>query len=166
MLHTMLGESVSLDVTPEVGGKASNLAANFSYTSFVLSWDKSEDPDLEKYLILYKMDPSSGSYNGAGLTYAGDPGNEDSPISVPITSLSNPDVPAIELGGMLMDTPYWFAIIAVNSNQNESAMITLDGNITPTEAALATMSFYAPRGVIVKYNSSDNSIMFTWQTVE
>ena len=166
MFHTMVGEPANLNIIPEVGGAASNITANFSYTSFVVSWNKSEEPDLNKYLILYKMDPNSGSYDGSGLTYAEDLGNTNSPISVATNSLVDPNNPSVELDGMLMDTPYWFAIIAVNNNQNESSLAILDVNITPTASAFATMSFSAPAGVVMNYNSLDDSILFTWQIVE
>jgi len=156
--------SNELMAAPIEGGLVSNIVANFTYTSFVLSWVKSPDPAVDKYIILYKMQPESGSYNGTGLTYTGDPDNTSSPIHVPVNSLLDANNPSIELQGILMDTPYWFAIIAVNQAQDESAIVTMNGNITPTSFALAAMSFAAPAGVKFRLGA-DNSITFTWQTV-
>lgn len=155
--------SNELEVVPEAGGAVDNIGASFSYTSFVLSWEKSQDPDVQRYLVLYKTDPNSGSYNGIGLTYAGDPGNESSPIIVQVSTLANPDAPSIILNGLVMGVPYWFAVIAINSTHDESSLVEMVGNITPTTFALATVSFAAPSGVTMQYNRVDNSIMFTWQ---
>lgn len=166
MLHTVRSEPTNLEIIPQVGGTVSNISANFSLTSFILSWDKSEDPDLIKYLVLYKMDPNSGSYNGTGLSYTGDPGNTNSPITVLVGQLANPNEPSIQLDGVVMDIPYWFAVIAVNSNENESALVEMVNNITPTSYALANLTFAAPTGILMQQNRTDNSITFTWNSVE
>lgn len=77
------------------------------------AWDANTESDLEGYKIHYKLGSSDPPYDGTGATEG------DSPITVPLSELSNPDSPqyTINLSNTGM---YYAAVTAFNDSGIES----------------------------------------------
>ena len=84
-----------------------------SSAEVILAWDDNTEPDLMGYNIYY--DTSSGDpYYGTGADQG------DSPITVLIGDLDDPQNPEITLTGLDDDQDYYFALTAFDSEGNES----------------------------------------------
>lgn len=101
------------------------------------AWDANTEPDLAGYYIYYKTDVSGAPYNGTGA----DEGN--SPIQIPITSLSDPANPVFTIHGLSDTETYFFVITAYDTAGNEggfsneltSQLSSTPGN-TPPEVTI------------------------------
>lgn len=71
-----------------------------------LAWDPNTETDLAGYKIYYKTGTSGEPYDGTGLTEG------NSPITVPIGTLSNPDSPEYTLHNLNDGQAYFFVVTA------------------------------------------------------
>ena len=169
MLYNMQSEdSNELSTLVGSGGAVADVSATLTATktSCILSWTKSQDPNAVSYSIYYAHGVEfNGSFDGdsLGLSDADPFVSATSPIIVPITSLSEPETPSLELFNLIMNVPYWFKIGARDA-VNESVLVDMLGNLTPTESEQLTLT--APSNIKLVYNRTDNSIMFTWAASE
>jgi hypothetical protein len=70
--------------------------------------------DLSGYKIYYDTDQSGAPYNGTGLAQG------NSPITVPLSSLSNPWNPALMLSGLTAGATYFIVVAAYDTSGTES----------------------------------------------
>jgi len=169
MLYNMQSEnSNELSAFVGAGGAVSDVSATLTSTktSCILSWTKSQDPAVVSYSVYYAHGVEfSGSFDGSSLSLSGDEPISAvfSPINIPVSSLQDSNAPAIELFNLIMDVPYWFKIGAKDA-ENESALVDMIGNLTPTESGQITLT--APSNIKMIFNRTNNSIMFTWAASE
>jgi List-Bact-rpt repeat protein/Big-like domain-containing protein len=78
------------------------------------AWDKNTEPDLAGYYIHYKNGSSGAPYNGTGA----DEG--DSPIKIPLASLSDPENPEYIIHGLSGTGTFYFVATAYDIYDNES----------------------------------------------
>jgi hypothetical protein len=78
------------------------------------AWDKNTEPDLAGYYIYYKNGSSGSPYNGTGA----DEG--DSPIKIPLASLSDPENPEYIIHGLNGTGTFYFVATAYDIYDNES----------------------------------------------
>ena len=79
-----------------------------------LAWDANSEPNLRGYKIYYKTGLSGEPYGGTGA----DQGN--SPITVPIENLADPNNPEYTLSGLHDNEVYFFRATAYNDQEQES----------------------------------------------
>ena len=78
------------------------------------AWDANTEPDLAGYKIYYKNGVSGAPYNGIGAVEG------NSPILIPVTSLSDPKNPVYTIHGLSDTETFSFVITAYDIYGNES----------------------------------------------
>jgi len=93
--------------------------------SVTVAWDQTTTnsdgsvcTDLAGYRLYYDTDGAGAPYNGTGLTEG------DSPITVPVSSLSDPANPEFTLSGLAPGVTYHLAVTAYDVSNNESGYST------------------------------------------
>jgi len=92
-----------------------SLSANIAHCfdrSF--AWDANTEPDLAGYYIYYKNGDSGAPYNGIGA-FEG-----NSPVQIPLASLSDPPNPEYTLHGLSDAQTFYFVATAYDTNSIES----------------------------------------------
>jgi len=80
-----------------------------------LAWDENAEPDLTGYKIYYKTGYFVPAYDGTGATEG------DSPITIPLEELNNPDYPEYTIN-ILDDNEIWFFVVTAYDTEGlESA---------------------------------------------
>ncbi len=109
------------------------ISAGFAEASVTVFWDQTTTnsdgsvcTDLAGYRLYYDTDGAGAPYNGTGLTEG------DSPISVTVTSLSDPANPEFVLSGLTADVTYHLAVTSYDTSGNESGY---SNEVTVTETA-------------------------------
>ena len=78
------------------------------------AWDKNTEPDLAGYYIHYKNGSSGAPYDGTGAVEG------NSPIKIPLASLSDPENPEYILHGLNGIGTFYFVATAYDIYDNES----------------------------------------------
>lgn len=79
-----------------------------------LAWDYNSESALAGYKLYYKVGSSGALYDGSGLDQG------DSPIVIPLASLSDCNNPEFTLTGLVAGEPFHFVITAYSSDGYES----------------------------------------------
>jgi len=109
-----------------------SLRPGFAEASVTVAWDQTTTnadgtacSDLAGYRIYYDTDGSGAPYNGTGLSQG------NSPISVPVASLSDPANPELTLSGLTAGVTYHIAVTSYDTSGNESGY---SNEVTATES--------------------------------
>jgi hypothetical protein len=110
--------------------------------SVTLAWDKPATnadgtpcTDLAGYKVYYDTDSAAAPYGGTGLVEG------NSPITVPVSSLTDPARPELALSGLSPSATYHLTVTAYDTSGNESGysnVITIPANTPPTATVTAT----------------------------
>jgi hypothetical protein len=114
-----------------------------------LGWAANSDSDLAGYYIYYKSGTSGAPYNGTGVREG------NSPIKIPIGSLSDPSNPAYTLHGISDTQTTYFVLTAYGTQGNESGYSNEVYYRPSTAATLSSLSISGRDSV-----SENNSISF------
>ncbi len=90
-----------------------------------LAWDANA-PDPDGYRLYYKTGSSGPPYNGIGALEG------DSPITIELAELSDPDNPEHAINGLSDTETYFFVVTAYDSGGNESGYSNEVSYIPPT----------------------------------
>ncbi len=91
------------------------LPANIAHcVDLSFAWDKNTESDLAGYYIYYKTGSSGAPYNGTGAVEG------NSPIKIPIASLSDPENPEYTIHSLSDTEASFFVITSYDTANNES----------------------------------------------
>jgi len=79
-----------------------------------LMWSKNTESDLDGYKVYYKSGSSGSPYNGMGAMEG------DSPITIPLQELYNPEQPEYTIHGLDDNEDYYFVLTAYDIYERES----------------------------------------------
>lgn len=80
----------------------------------IFTWKASTDKDLAGYFLYYKSGSPGFPYNGTGAREG------DSPIKIPVSTLTDPENPDYQIHGLSDTETYFFTITAYDATKNES----------------------------------------------
>jgi hypothetical protein len=91
------------------------LSANIAHcVDLSFAWDKNTESDLAVYYIYYKTCSSGAPYNGTGAVEV------NSPITIPLASLSDPENPEYTIHGLSDTEASFFVITSYDTANNRS----------------------------------------------
>ncbi|MGA1825953.1 MAG: PKD domain-containing protein [bacterium] len=122
-----------------------------------LAWDKNSEPDLAGYKIYYKTGSSGAPYDGTGAK-AGDTGLPvDSPVTVLLGNLNDPDNPTYSLTDLDNTVNYFFAVTAIDLLNNESDLsneVSLVQSSNTSPIAKANGTYTGTEGEEIQFSST------------
>ncbi|MGA1825952.1 MAG: choice-of-anchor U domain-containing protein [bacterium] len=144
------------------------LKSNVYSSQVTLAWDKNSEPDIVAYKIYYKTDFSGEPYEGTGAEEG------DSPITVLLSSLVDPNNPTYSLTNLNNDLDYFFAVTAIDLTNNESdfsnevSLLQSSDPISQPPIADAGPNQILDEGVTVQLDASDShgtGISYLWTQI-
>jgi hypothetical protein len=127
-----------------------------------LGWDANDAKTLAGYRIYYKKSSSGQPYNGTGLSHEGT--SADSPIGIPLSSLSDPNSPQITLTGLTSGESYYFVATAYDSSGNESPYSNeVTQTAGQTDDSNADQGSSADTAIVVDNGDSSSFSTGIWQ---